>query len=406
MMFLIIFIFNTSSIENEPFSSKMGRMNLVDSLQYQDQFTSTKNCFASVYSADDSKTFGYFQAVLVLGFSLQTMSPGYDRVLITDIQLQGKKQLMPILRKAWTHIIYRSPIIIPNNLSISKKEKDHLFKLHCWSLQNYSKVIFLGADTLLFSSISNLFDVPAPSASIDYYSLENDRRYPLFNSDFMIINPNVPDYLGLLYLTGEYILKIKKDNLLDKENNKKISVRFIINEYFKKSITIINFVFSHENGGEPNTFYGDPDHKYFEVMTKSVHFGGMKPWLFVKSSVYMTAWNAIAAYTYEQLDVPFSSSFRTDYSNQFVQQYMDIRSKMNTKIINIEDNNENEYNNDIYPSDIKHGVRYVLSLIFLMLFGSLLFVKSTVNHSNSLNSFVIKMGEKINEFVKLENLNE
>lgn len=67
-----------------------------------------------------------------------------------------------------------------------------LTKLHLFRLTQYSKVIFLDADTLVLRPLSHLFDAPHA------FSAAPDSGWPdAFNSGFMVATPSEETFEGL-----------------------------------------------------------------------------------------------------------------------------------------------------------------------------------------------------------------
>nr|XP_048308567.1 glycogenin-1 isoform X2 [Myodes glareolus] len=72
-----------------------------------------------------------------------------------------------------------------------------LTKLHCWSLTQYSKCVFMDADTLVLSNIDDLFEREELSAA-------PDPGWPdCFNSGVFVYQPSIETYNQLLHLASE-----------------------------------------------------------------------------------------------------------------------------------------------------------------------------------------------------------
>ncbi|XP_023368755.1 glycogenin-1 isoform X1 [Otolemur garnettii] len=72
-----------------------------------------------------------------------------------------------------------------------------LTKLHCWSLTQYSKCVFMDADTLVLANIDDLFEREELSAA-------PDPGWPdCFNSGVFVYQPSVETYNQLLHLASE-----------------------------------------------------------------------------------------------------------------------------------------------------------------------------------------------------------
>uniref|UniRef100_A0A8D2CZJ8 glycogenin glucosyltransferase n=1 Tax=Sciurus vulgaris TaxID=55149 RepID=A0A8D2CZJ8_SCIVU len=72
-----------------------------------------------------------------------------------------------------------------------------LTKLHCWSLTQYSKCVFMDADTLVLTNIDDLFEREELSAA-------PDPGWPdCFNSGVFVYQPSMETYNQLLHLASE-----------------------------------------------------------------------------------------------------------------------------------------------------------------------------------------------------------
>lgn len=70
--------------------------------------------------------------------------------------------------------------------------------MHLFRLTQYSKVIFLDADTLVLRPISHLFSLTAP------FSAAPDSGWPdAFNSGFMVATPSDATFEGLMTMMSE-----------------------------------------------------------------------------------------------------------------------------------------------------------------------------------------------------------
>jgi glycogenin glucosyltransferase len=70
-------------------------------------------------------------------------------------------------------------------------------KLHCWNLVQYSKVVFLDADTLVLTNVDDLFSHPELSAAPDV-------GWPdCFNSGVLVLEPSTTTFANLLQFATE-----------------------------------------------------------------------------------------------------------------------------------------------------------------------------------------------------------
>ena len=73
-----------------------------------------------------------------------------------------------------------------------------LTKLHLFRLTQYSKVVFLDADTLVLRPLSQLFDIPHP------FSACPDSGWPdSFNSGVMVATPSEATFQELISMMAE-----------------------------------------------------------------------------------------------------------------------------------------------------------------------------------------------------------
>ncbi|KAF6118940.1 glycogenin 1 [Phyllostomus discolor] len=137
-----------------------------------------------------------------------------------------------------------------------------LTKLHCWSLTQYSKCVFMDADTLVLANIDDLFEREELSAA-------PDPGWPdCFNSGVFVYQPSVATYNQLLHMASEQgsfdggdqgLLNMFFSNWATTDIRKHLP--FIYN---LSSISIYSYL---------------PAFKVFGANAKVVHFlGQIKPW--------------------------------------------------------------------------------------------------------------------------------
>jgi glycogenin len=75
-----------------------------------------------------------------------------------------------------------------------------LTKLNLWSLEQYARVVFLDADTLVLQNIDHLFDLPKDIT----FAASPELGFPdCFNSGFMVLSPSATTLAELKKLAGE-----------------------------------------------------------------------------------------------------------------------------------------------------------------------------------------------------------
>uniref|UniRef100_A0A1I7TF78 glycogenin glucosyltransferase n=1 Tax=Caenorhabditis tropicalis TaxID=1561998 RepID=A0A1I7TF78_9PELO len=135
-------------------------------------------------------------------------------------------------------------------------------KLHCWRLIQYSKAVFLDADTMIIQNADELFDRPDFSAAADI-------GWPdMFNSGVFVFSPSLVVYRALLSLATSGRSFDGGDQGL-------------LNEYFNNwrdlpSAHRLPFIYNMTSG----EFYSyAAAYRRYGGQTKIVHFiGAQKPW--------------------------------------------------------------------------------------------------------------------------------
>ncbi|XP_068810939.1 glycogenin-1 isoform X3 [Struthio camelus] len=137
-----------------------------------------------------------------------------------------------------------------------------LTKLHCWELTQYSKCVFMDADTMVLSNIDELFER-------DELSAAPDPGWPdCFNSGVFVYRPSVETYNQLLQLATE------KGSFDGADQG-------LLNTFFSSWATTdmskhLPFIY---NLSSTSVYSYLPAFKAFGANTKVVHFlGGTKPW--------------------------------------------------------------------------------------------------------------------------------
>ncbi|CAB04823.1 glycogenin glucosyltransferase [Caenorhabditis elegans] len=135
-------------------------------------------------------------------------------------------------------------------------------KFHCWRLTQYSKAVFLDADTMIIRNSDELFERPDFSAAADI-------GWPdMFNSGVFVFTPSLTVYRALLSLATS-------SGSFDGGD------QGLLNEYFSNwrdlpSAHRLPFIYNMTAG----EFYSYPAaYRKYGAQTKIVHFiGAQKPW--------------------------------------------------------------------------------------------------------------------------------
>lgn len=359
--------------------------------------------FVTIYSNDIAKQFGYLQMLVVLGYSLKVFNPTIDRVVVCHEAFENDAPVVKILRKAWTHVIFRKVIRWPDEFDRDKVINAKWFKFHAWTLTQYKKVLLMGADTMLFTDPSPLFHYQTPAAS--YYHSDYDLKSdgPLFNPDFMLIEPNLIDFNNLLEESLPYIFATTKDEYMYGKDDSAP-----INRVFRGRINLFPIFFNHENGGYKHTICGDPlSDSFKQLRCAFIHFTGAgKPWK--KFSLYSVIWHCFAKIFNERLDLPFKSK-GTDMFSEYVYKTFFLEASQQKKYYQIDDvdyDEENEIGDDYYPEIIHSGARRNFTMLFLILFLSLLFAKHIANIYNPFRVLIVRMLDDVRQFARLESNEE
>lgn len=159
-------------------------------------------------------------------------------------------------------------------------------KLHCWRLTQYSKCVFLDADTLVLHNVDDLFEREELSACPDV-------GWPdCFNSGVFVYKPDLETYKSLL----EYSIK---HGSFDGGDQGLLNMYF--NTWSHKDISRhLPFVYNVVS----STFYFyAPAFKQYAMNTKIVHFiGAKKPWHHQEysSTTYQAPFQSIGEAAYLQ----------------------------------------------------------------------------------------------------------
>lgn len=106
----------------------------------------------------------------------------------------------------------------------SKRWKTTFSKLNLWKMEEYSKIIFLDADCLVFENIDELFELTQLSATLD-------PNTDYFNSGVMVIEPSLTIYNDM----------IKKLGIISSYDS---SDQGFLNSYFEKRFNPLKFEYN------------------------------------------------------------------------------------------------------------------------------------------------------------------
>ncbi|KAM8770929.1 glycogenin-1 [Rhynchonycteris naso] len=166
----------------------------------------------------------------------------FDEVLVVDVLDSGDSAHLTLMKRP--------------ELGVT------LTKLHCWSLTQYSKCVFMDADTLVLANIDDLFEREELSAA-------PDPGWPdCFNSGVFVYRPSLETYGQLLHMAAE-------------QGSFDGGDQGLLNTFFSSWATAdirkhLPFVY---NLSSISLYSYLPAFKAFGANAKVVHFlGQIKPW--------------------------------------------------------------------------------------------------------------------------------
>ncbi|GAB1287409.1 Glycogenin-1 [Apodemus speciosus] len=141
----------------------------------------------------------YAKGALVLGSSLKQHRTTRRMVVLTSPQVSDA--MRKVLETVFDEVIMVDVLDSGDSAHLTLMKRPELgitlTKLHCWSLTQYSKCVFMDADTLVLSNIDDLFEREELSAA-------PDPGWPdCFNSGVFVYQPSVETYNQLLHLASE-----------------------------------------------------------------------------------------------------------------------------------------------------------------------------------------------------------
>eukprot|EP00072_Mus_musculus_P054993 XP_006535544.1 PREDICTED: glycogenin-1 isoform X1 [Mus musculus] len=156
--------------------------------------TMTDQAFVTLTTND-----AYAKGALVLGSSLKQHRTTRRMVVLTSPQVSDS--MRKVLETVFDDVIMVDVLDSGDSAHLTLMKRPELgitlTKLHCWSLTQYSKCVFMDADTLVLSNIDDLFEREELSAA-------PDPGWPdCFNSGVFVYQPSIETYNQLLHLASE-----------------------------------------------------------------------------------------------------------------------------------------------------------------------------------------------------------
>lgn len=142
----------------------------------------------------------YCQGALVLGQSLRNHRATRMLVVLITPQVSGLLRL--VLSRVFDEVIEVNLVDSADDIHLAFLRRPELgvtlTKLHCWTLTQYSKCVFLDADTLVLSNIDELFERSELSAA-------PDPGWPdCFNSGVFVFQPSLETHRLLLQHASDH----------------------------------------------------------------------------------------------------------------------------------------------------------------------------------------------------------
>ncbi|XP_075426522.1 glycogenin-1 isoform X2 [Ascaphus truei] len=206
----------------------------------------------------------YVKGALVLGSSLRQYNT--TRKLVVLITPQVSDSMRKVLDKVFDDVRVVDVLDSGDTAHLALMQRPELgitlTKLHCWTLTEYTKCVFMDADTMVLSNIDELFEREELSAA-------PDPGWPdCFNSGVFVYQPSIDTYNQLLEYASEKGSFDGGDQGLLNSFFSSWSTRDIHKHlpfvYNLSSISIYSYL---------------PAFKAFGANAKVVHFlGKIKPW--------------------------------------------------------------------------------------------------------------------------------
>ncbi|XP_025891137.1 glycogenin-2 [Nothoprocta perdicaria] len=142
----------------------------------------------------------YCQGALVLGQSLRNHRT--SRKLVVLITPEVSSGMRSVLRSVFHEVIEVGALDSADSVRLALVQRPELgvtfTKLHCWTLTQYSKCVFMDADTLVLCNVDELFDR-------EEFSAAPDSGWPdCFNSGVFVFRPSLKTYNLLLQFAEEH----------------------------------------------------------------------------------------------------------------------------------------------------------------------------------------------------------
>ncbi|XP_047424598.1 glycogenin-1b isoform X3 [Mugil cephalus] len=219
----------------------------------------------------------YARGAMVLGKSL--LNHNTSKKLVALIGPQVSEPCRSVLKRIYDEVKVVDVLDSGDTAHLAMMKRPDLgvtfTKLHCWTLTQYSKCVFMDADTLVLSNIDELFDREELSAA-------PDPGWPdCFNSGVFVFCPSMETYGKLLQYCTEHGSFDASQRSPTRQRNNNRGDQGVLNGYFSNWATAdiskhLPFIY---NLSSIAIYTYLPAFKKYGGNAKVVHFlGKTKPW--------------------------------------------------------------------------------------------------------------------------------
>ncbi|XP_075450698.1 LOW QUALITY PROTEIN: glycogenin-2 [Ascaphus truei] len=142
----------------------------------------------------------YCQGALVLGKSLRNHKTSRKLVILVTSQVTGR--MREVLNNVFDEVIEVGILDSADSIHLSLMKRPELgitfTKLQCWTLTQYTKCVYMDADTIVLCNIDELFDR-------EEFSAAPDSGWPdCFNSGVFVFRPSIETFKLLVQFAEEH----------------------------------------------------------------------------------------------------------------------------------------------------------------------------------------------------------
>ncbi|XP_054707317.1 LOW QUALITY PROTEIN: glycogenin-1-like [Uloborus diversus] len=242
-----------------------------------------ENCAFVTLATNDN----YTRGALVLAHSLKLVRTKYKLVVLVTPGIS--EPFRNKLHKYFDLVEDVNVLDSKDDISLSLIQRPELgitfTKLHCWKLTQFTKCVFLDADTLVVKNCDELFEREELSAVPDI-------GWPdCFNSGVFVFKPSKDTFKGLMEMAA-------KDGSFDGGDQGLLNSYF--NDWSTKDISRhLSFIYNMNTNA---TYTYLPAYKQFGKNVKIVHFlGNKKPWMYSYNKQSKTVETSDCDHAYEHL---------------------------------------------------------------------------------------------------------